>query len=45
MTLVSEAVGTGRQVGFEPRRIRYNGYYYAVGHDSPHSTLLMNASN
>lgn len=46
VTLVSEAVGPGRQVGFEPRRIRYNGYYYAAGHDSPHTTLLMlNASN
>ncbi|MFE6076912.1 Ig-like domain-containing protein [Paenibacillus sp. NPDC057886] len=46
VTLVSEAVGPGRQVGFEPRRIRYNGYYYAAGHDSPHTTLLMlNAGN
>lgn len=41
VTLGSEAVIPGRQVGFEPRRIRYNGYYYASRHDLSHATLLM----
>ncbi|CAI6076226.1 hypothetical protein PAECIP112173_02414 [Paenibacillus sp. JJ-100] len=45
ITLDSEAVEPGRQVGFEPRRIRYNGYYYAGGHDLPHATLLMLNAN
>ena len=41
VTLSSEAVISGRQVGFEPRRIRYNGYYYASRHDLSHAKLLM----
>ncbi|NUU77760.1 Ig-like domain-containing protein [Paenibacillus xylanilyticus] len=46
VTLASETVMPGRQVGFEPRRIRYNGYYYAGEHDFPQTTLLMqNADN
>lgn len=45
VTLGSEAVEPGRQVGFDPRRIRYNGYYYAGGHDLPHAMLLMLNAN
>ncbi|WP_336780470.1 Ig-like domain-containing protein [Paenibacillus illinoisensis] len=41
ITLGSEAVVPGRQVGFEPRRIVYGGYYYAAGHDLPYAALLM----
>ncbi|MBM6385017.1 MAG: fibronectin type III domain-containing protein [Paenibacillus sp.] len=44
VTLGSEAVIPGRQVGFEPRRIRYNGYYYASRHDLSQATLLMQNS-
>ncbi|MCR2805241.1 CBM96 family carbohydrate-binding protein [Paenibacillus soyae] len=36
----SEAIASGRQVGFEPRRIALSGYYFASAHDEPHATAL-----
>ncbi|RAV19683.1 cadherin-like beta sandwich domain-containing protein [Paenibacillus contaminans] len=36
ITLTSEAIPAGYQVGFEPRRIVADGYYWAQAYDSPH---------
>lgn len=37
----SEAIPSGRQAGFEPRRVQAAGYYYASAHDLPHTTALL----
>ncbi len=37
----SESIASGRQAGFEPRRISLPGYYYASAHDEPHTTALV----
>lgn len=41
VTLNSEEVPSGRQIGFEPRRIQAAGYYYASGHDLTHTAALL----
>ncbi|WJH35531.1 cadherin-like beta sandwich domain-containing protein [Paenibacillus sp. CC-CFT747] len=40
ITLTSEAIPSGRQVGFEPRRVAASGYYWAQAYDRPHTTAL-----
>ncbi|GGF92076.1 hypothetical protein GCM10010912_41350 [Paenibacillus albidus] len=41
VTLGSEAVAAGRQAGFEARRIRMAGYYYASALDQPHAATVL----
>ncbi|GAA3402388.1 DNRLRE domain-containing protein [Paenibacillus hodogayensis] len=36
VSIVSEKITTGYQVGFEPRRIEASGYYWAQAYDTPH---------
>lgn len=38
-TLTSEAIPAGFQVGFEPRRITADGYYWAQAYDRPHAAV------
>ncbi|MFE5323891.1 Ig-like domain-containing protein [Paenibacillus sp. NPDC056579] len=41
ITLTSEAIPQGRQVGFEPRRVTAPGYYWAQAYDEPHTVTLV----
>lgn len=36
----SEAVPAGRQIGFEPRRVKMSGYYWAQAYDRPHTAAV-----
>ncbi|MFC5451174.1 CBM96 family carbohydrate-binding protein [Paenibacillus aestuarii] len=40
LTLTSESIPDGQQVGFEPRRVTATGYYWAQAYDEPHITAL-----
>lgn len=40
ITLSSESIAPGRQVGFEPRRVMSAGYYWAQAYDEPHTVVL-----
>ncbi|WP_284646441.1 cadherin-like beta sandwich domain-containing protein [Paenibacillus silviterrae] len=40
VTFGSESIPAGHQVGFEPRRVNANGYYWAQAYDQPHMTAL-----
>ncbi|WP_282940830.1 Ig-like domain-containing protein [Paenibacillus sp. RC67] len=40
ITLTSETIPSGRQVGFEPRRVTSPGYYWAQAYDEPHTVSL-----
>ncbi|MBE1444628.1 Ig-like domain-containing protein [Paenibacillus sp. OAS669] len=40
ITLTSETIPSGGQVGFEPRRVTFPGYYWAQAYDEPHTASL-----
>ncbi|UQZ86334.1 hypothetical protein SK3146_05627 [Paenibacillus konkukensis] len=40
ITLASETIPAGGQVGFEPRRVTSPGYYWAQAYDEPHTVSL-----
>ncbi|WP_238357743.1 Ig-like domain-containing protein [Cohnella zeiphila] len=41
VSLDSEGIPAGRQIGFEPRRIVVPGYYHASAYDQPYTTALV----
>ncbi|WP_010283030.1 CBM96 family carbohydrate-binding protein [Bacillus timonensis] len=40
ISLSSENIPNGHQIGFEPRRVIASGYYWASAYDQPHTTTL-----
>ncbi len=40
----SEAIASGLQVGFEPKRVMADGYYWAQAYDNPHTAVLFKTS-